>query len=381
MYMTWLENGATNVDWWDEHNGAGTPSTVDGAQDYGDQGVFSNNSNSSGVTEPAADTPFASYYGIEMLTKLAPPGGTMVTSTSSQALLRVHAVRDTSGNLNVLIDNEDPSNSYTVGLTESGFTSAGTPTVYTLANNGTSITSASGSASSVTVAPYTLTVVHIPGSGTTGVTAPGAPGQPVASGLSSSTSGNTSGTATLTWPASTPGTNPIADYQVDQVTSTGSTLVATPTGTTTNLTGLTIGNSYTYNVVAVDSKGNASLPSPPVTFTVPPPANSSCAVHYTVSSWPGGFQGGVTITNNGSSAVNNWTLTWTFPSGTSQQITQMWGASDTQTGSAVSAVNASYDATIGASGGNVTFGFLANDGGQTTPPAAFFLNGNICSNN
>jgi cellulase/cellobiase CelA1 len=100
-----------------------------------------------------------------------------------------------------------------------------------------------------------------------------------------------------------------------------------------------------------------------------------------VSSWPGGYQGGVTITNNGSSAINNWTLTWTYPSGTSQQITQMWGASYTQTGSAVSAVNASYDATIGASGGNVTFGFLANDGGQTTPPAAFFLNGNICSNN
>ncbi len=381
MYMTWLENGATNVDWWNEHNGAGTPSTVDGAADYGDQGIFSNGSNSSGVTEPAVDTPFAPYYGIEMLTKLAPPGGTMVTSTSSQALLRVHAVRDTSGNLNVLIDNEDPSNSYTVGLSESGFTASGTPTVYTLANNATSITSASGSASSVTVAPYSLTVVHIPGSGTTGVTAPGAPGQPVASGLSSSTSSNTSGTATLTWPASTPGTNPIADYQVDQVTSTGSTLVATPTGTTTTLTGLTIGNSYTYNVVAVDSKGNASLPSPPVTFTVPPPANASCAVHFSVAgSWPGGFQGGVTITNEGSTAVNGWTLTWTWPS-SGEVITQMWGASDTQTGSAVSAVNASYTATIGASGGTVNFGFLSNDSGQTTAPAAFKLNGNICSNN
>ena len=65
MYMTWLENGVTNVDWWNEHNGAGTPSTVNGAQDYGDQGIFSNNSNGSGVTEPAVDTPFAPYYGLE----------------------------------------------------------------------------------------------------------------------------------------------------------------------------------------------------------------------------------------------------------------------------------------------------------------------------
>ena len=204
MYMTWLENGVATVDWWNEHNGEGTVSTVDGATDYGDQGIFSNNSNSGGTAEPPADTPFAPYYGIEMLSKLAAPGDTMVTATASQSLLKVHAVRDTSGNLNVLIDNEDPSNSYAVSLAYNGFTPAGTPTVYTLGNNAPSITSAPGSASSVTVAPYSLTVVHVPGSGGTGVTAPSAPGQPVASGLSSSTSSSTSGTATLTWPASRP---------------------------------------------------------------------------------------------------------------------------------------------------------------------------------
>jgi hypothetical protein len=382
MYMTWLENGAANVDWWNEHNGIGTVSTVDGETDYGDQGIFSNGSNGSGYTEPAVDTPFAPYYGIEMLTKLAAPGDTMVTSTSSEALLRVHAVRDSSGNLNILIDNEDPSNSYTVSLAYNGFTPSGTPTVYTLANNATSITSASGSTSSVTVAPYSLTVVHIPGSGGTGVTAPSAPGQPVASNLASSTSSSTSGTATLSWPASTAGTYPIADYEVYQVGSSGSsTLVGTTTSTSLNLTGLTIGDSYTYNVVAVDTQGDTSLPSTPVTFTVPPPSNASCAVHYSVAgSWPGGFQGGVTITNNSSTAVDGWTLTWTWPS-SGEVITSMWDASYTQTGTAASATNASYDATIGASGGTVSFGFLANDSGQTTAPAAFYLNGNVCSNN
>jgi len=381
MYMTWLENGVTTVDWWNEHNGEGTVSTVDGATDYGDQGIFSNNSNSGGTAEPAVDTPFAPYYGIEMLSKLAAPGDTMVTATASQSLLKVHAVRDTSGNLNVLIDNEDPSNSYAVSLAYNGFTPAGTPTVYTLGNNATSISGASGSASSVTVAPYSLTVVHIPGSGGTGVTAPGAPGQPVASGLSSSTSSSTSGTATLTWPASAAGTYPVADYQVYQVGAGGAaTLAATVTGTSVALTGLTIGTSYTYDVVAVDSHGSTSLPSPPVTFTVPPPSNASCAVHYSLAgSWPGGFQGGVTITNNASTAVSGWTLTWTWPS-SGEAVTQMWGASYTQTGSAVSAANASYDATIGASGGTVTFGFLASDGGQTPSPAAFYLNGNICAN-
>jgi hypothetical protein len=215
MYMTWLENGASNVDWWNEHNGEGTVAAVDGATDYGDQGIFSNNTDYGGTTEPAVDTPFAPYYGIEMLTKLGAPGDEMVTSTSSNALVRVHAVRRAGGSLDVLIDNEDPSNSYTVGLTYSGFTPSGSPTVYTLGNNATSITSATqSSASSVTVAPYTLTVVQIPGSGGTGVTAPGAPGQPTVSGLSSATSGNTSGAATLSWPAATAGTYPVASYNV-----------------------------------------------------------------------------------------------------------------------------------------------------------------------
>ncbi|HLX48530.1 MAG TPA: cellulose binding domain-containing protein [Streptosporangiaceae bacterium] len=380
MYMTWLENGAASVDWWNEHNGIGTVSTVDGETDYGDQGIFSNGSSGSGSTEPATDTPFAPYYGLEMLSKLAAPGGTMVTSSSSQPLLKVHAVRDASGNLNVLIGNEDPSSSYTVSLNLSGFTPSGTPTVYTLANNATSITSASGSSSSVTVGPYSLTVVHIPGSGG-GVTAPGAPGQPTVSGLSSSTSGPNSGTGTLSWPAATAGTYPVADYDLYQVTSSGSTLAATTTGTSVNLTGLTIGASYTYNVVAVDTHGNTSLPSPPVTFTVPPPTNASCAVHYALTgSWPSGFQASVTITNNGPAAVNGWKLTWTWPN-SGEVITQMWNASYTQNGTSASATNASYDATIGANGGSVNFGFLGSDTGQIPAPAAFYLNGNVCGNN
>ncbi|HEX4831813.1 MAG TPA: cellulose binding domain-containing protein [Trebonia sp.] len=380
MYMTWLENGAGEVDWWNEHNGEGSVSTVDGATDYGDQGIFSNNSNSGGTAEPATDTPFAPYYGIEMLSKLAAPGATMVTASASQSLLRVHAVRDGSGNLNVLIDNEDPSSSYAVSLAYNGFTATGSPTVYTLANNATSITSAAGSASSVTVAPYSLTVVHVPGSGGTGVTAPGAPGQPVASGLSSSTSSSTSGTATLTWPAAAAGTYPVTGYQVYRASAGGSgTLAATTTTTSATLTGLTIGASYTYDVVAVDSHGNPSLPSPPVTFTVPPPASASCAVHYALQgSWPGGFQGGVTITNNATTPVNGWTLTWTWPS-SAVAITQAWGATATQSGAAVSAVNASYDAMIAAGGGTAILGFLASDASQPPAPAAFYLNGHVCA--
>jgi Cellulose binding domain/Fibronectin type III domain len=382
MYMTWLENGVSNVDWWNEHNGEGTVSTVDGATDYGDQGIFSNNTSYGGTAEPAVDTPFAPYYGIEMLTKLGAPGDEMVTSTSSNALVRVHAVRRAGGSLDVLIDNEDPGNSYTVGLSYSGFTPSGSPTVYTLANNGTSISSATqSSTSSVTVAPYTLTVVQLPGSGGTGVTAPGAPGQPTASGLAASTSGNTSGVATLSWPASAAGTYPVASYNVYQEGSNGaSTLVGNTSTTSLSLSGLTVGASYTYNVVAVDSHGNTSLPSPPVTFTVPPPANSSCAVHYAVtSSWPGGFGASITITNKGSAAINPWTLTFTFPA-SGEAVQSGWNGTWSQSGANVTVNAASWNSAIAANGGSVSIGFNGTDTGQDTAPTVLSVNGTACAN-
>ncbi|WP_051450835.1 cellulose binding domain-containing protein [Actinospica robiniae] len=383
MYMSWLEDGALNVDWWDQHNGPGTPSTVDGAQDYGDGGMFSSGTNGSGVTEPPLDTPFDSYYGVQMLTKLAAPGDEMVSSTSGNALVRVHAVRKANGTLTVLIDNEDPTNSYTASLSYSGFTPSGTTTTYTLANNATAITSATqSSASSVTVAPYTLTVLQIPGSGGTVAAAPSAPGQPAVSNLSSTTASNTSGTATLTWPAATAGTYPVAKYQVYRLGASGSsTLVASPTATTLNLSGLTIGQSYSYDVVAVDTQGNASIPSSPATFTVPPPAGASCAVHFAISnSWPGGFGASIVLTNNSTTAINGWTLTFTWPDA-GEGIGSGWNGNWTQSGQTVTVTNASWNGAIAANGGTVSIGFNGTDTGQDGAPAAFSINGGICSNN
>ncbi|QUQ64274.1 cellulose binding domain-containing protein [Kutzneria sp. CA-103260] len=368
MYMSWLEHGVTNVDWWNEHNGPGTPSVVNGAQDYGDQGIFSSGGNGSGVTEPAVNTPFSPYYAIQMLSKLGSPGDQMVTSSSANALVRTHAVRRANGSLDVLIDNEDPSTTYSVGLNYNNFTPSGSPTVFTLANNGTSITSTTQpSATSVTVAPYSLTVVQVPGSGGTGTTAPGAPGQPTVSNL-------TSGSAVLSWPAATAGSYPIARYDV----YSGTSLATTTTGTSVNLTGLTIGTSYTYNVVAVDTHGNASLPSPPVTFTVPPPANSSCAVHYEVtSSWNGGFGGSITVTNRATTAVNGWNLTFAWPD-PGEAVQSGWNGTWSQTGQQVTVANADWNRTI-AAGTSVSLGFNGTDTGAAPAPTVFSLNGTVCS--
>jgi cellulase/cellobiase CelA1 len=157
--------------------------------------------------------------------------------------------------------------------------------------------------------------------------------------------------------------------------------VSSPTAPTLNLSGLTIGTSYSYDVVAVDTHGNPSVPSGPVTFTVPPPANASCAVHYAISnSWPGGFGGTITMTNRSAAAINGWTLTFSWPAA-GEAVGSGWNGTWTQSGQAVTVVNASWNGTIAANGGTVSLGFNGTDTGQDPAPTAFSINGTVCSNN
>ncbi|MFD9188859.1 endo-1,4-beta-xylanase [Streptomyces phaeochromogenes] len=107
-----------------------------------------------------------------------------------------------------------------------------------------------------------------------------------------------------------------------------------------------------------------------------PPAGA-CAVTYTVQSqWNTGFTAQVTIRNTSTAAVNGWTLAWSWPAG--QSVTQAWNATVTQSGSAVSAANATYNAAI-APGASVTFGFNGSWSGGNTAPTAFTLNGTACT--
>ncbi|MFF3445455.1 family 43 glycosylhydrolase [Streptosporangium sp. NPDC002721] len=102
----------------------------------------------------------------------------------------------------------------------------------------------------------------------------------------------------------------------------------------------------------------------------------ACRVDYAVASqWPGGFTGNVTVRNLGD-PVNGWRLTWNFTAG--QQISQAWNATATQSGTAVTATDAGYNAAI-PSGGNTTFGFNATGTGTGSTPADFALNGVPCT--
>ncbi|WP_280875241.1 LPXTG cell wall anchor domain-containing protein [Streptomyces pseudovenezuelae] len=175
-YMTWFEQGATHVDWWNLHNGTDqAPTTVNGQTDYQDGGVLSAGTCAGGKCEPPRDTPFPTYWGIRSLTALAQPGDTMVKSSSGNASVAVHAVRSSNGGLNVMLINKSPQKAAQVSLSYAGFTpAAGAVTTVSYAQGGTALTTAKrGTAAAQTLPPYSITTLQMKSaSGTAGVAKP-----------------------------------------------------------------------------------------------------------------------------------------------------------------------------------------------------------------
>ncbi len=142
--------------------------------------------------------------------------------------------------------------------------------------------------------------------------------------------------------------------------------------------------TYTLTARAYDNYPGDYGVSPPITIMViaitpivtPTPPPSYCKVNYSVSSqWPGGFSVNVTITNTGS-AINGWTLGFTFPG--DQKITTLWNGVGTQAGEQVTITNASWNGNIAAQG-TVSLGFNGSWTSSNASPTVFLLNGHGCS--
>jgi hypothetical protein len=104
-------------------------------------------------------------------------------------------------------------------------------------------------------------------------------------------------------------------------------------------------------------------------------AATGCRVTYTVNQWPGGFSGNVAVTNLGD-PLNGWRLQWTFANG--QTITQGWNGVFSQSGTAVTVTNTSYNAGLGTNA-TVTPGFNGTWTGTNSAPTSFTLNGVACT--
>jgi chitodextrinase len=211
------------------------------------------------------------------------------------------------------------------------------------------------------------------GGGGSDTQAPSTPGQPTAGSV-------TANSAALSWAASADNVG-VTGYDVFRQQGGGAaTQVGSVTGTSYTATGLSASTSYGFSVRARDAAGNVSAASPTRTVTTSGNGggggSGACRVAYTPNTWNNGFTANVTIANTGSSAVNGWTLTYSLPAG--QTITSSWNATVTQSGSAVTARNASHNGTL-APGANTSFGYQATYSGSYSSPTSFSLNGTPCT--
>ncbi|TVZ05863.1 glycoside hydrolase [Trebonia kvetii] len=103
----------------------------------------------------------------------------------------------------------------------------------------------------------------------------------------------------------------------------------------------------------------------------------TCHVTYTkTAEWAGGFTAQVVIANTGTTAINGWSLTFTFPG--DQKITSNFNGGFSQSGKNATLTNASYNGAI-APGANITDGFQGTWTSNDTNPASFSINGTACN--
>jgi beta-glucosidase len=199
--------------------------------------------------------------------------------------------------------------------------------------------------------------------------APSVPGVPAAAAV-------TATGLTLTWPASTDtGGSGLAGYDVYR----DGTLVGSPGIASYPVTGLSPATRYEFAVAARDAAGNRSARSPVLAVTTAAgetPGTGSCRVSYSTNDWNTGFTATVALTNTGTAAVGAWSLQWSYTAG--QQVTQAWSARVTQSGAAVTATGDPAGSSL-AAGATVSFGFNASRSATNPRPAAFTLNGTICT--
>jgi endoglucanase len=144
-----------------------------------------------------------------------------------------------------------------------------------------------------------------------------------------------------------------------------------------------------YNTVTTvtPSPSQTAQPTPTATATQSPSvtatpevtpttsATKDCAVSYVQNDWGSGATVSITIKNNGVTAIDGWKLAFSFNG--DQKITNMWCGQYTQSGTAVTVSNDSFNSTI-AVGGTVNFGFNISYSGINTQPTDFTLNGVTC---
>lgn len=121
----------------------------------------------------------------------------------------------------------------------------------------------------------------------------------------------------------------------------------------------------------LDDDAAPVLPPPPPPPPPPPSTTGASVAFAKTSDWGAGFTANMTIANNGSTAINGWTLEFDLDA----SITNIWNATIvSHVGKHYVIKAASYNGVIGA-GSSTSFGFQAAVSSGSPAPANMLLNG------
>ena len=129
--------------------------------------------------------------------------------------------------------------------------------------------------------------------------------------------------------------------------------------------------------VASSSVASSSIPSSSSSAATSSAASSTAAAaqctYVVTNQWNTGFTGAIRITNNSSSVINGWNVSWSYSDGT--QITNSWNATMTGT-NPYAATGLSWNSNI-QPGQTVEFGFQGNKGSSSSAQVPS-VTGSVC---
>jgi len=127
---------------------------------------------------------------------------------------------------------------------------------------------------------------------------------------------------------------------------------------------------YTTAPQVTSNPSSTAIVTPSATSTSTS-TSTGVAVNYAVDNdWGTGAVITIKLTNNSTSTINNWTLTWDFPG--TQIINNMWNAKYSQSGTTVTVTNGTWNGTI-APKSSSEFGFSITYTGKNDKPTNFTI--------